>query len=236
MARIALDGPRRGPASGRAAKQLVILVHGLGSDGADIGVLAEPFSRALPNAAFAAPNAPFFADPDRTTRQWFPIGDMPVARLHAGMEVAAAALHGFVEAERARLGLSAPAVALAGFSQGAILALWAAFRHAPGPGAVLAYAGALIGDSRFAAELRWKPPVLLVYGTEDEVIAPAYAHSAERVLQALGVPIRALFRRGLGHGLDEACIAAGAAFLADWADGTLVAAAPREGPSPWAAT
>jgi phospholipase/carboxylesterase len=236
MATIALDGPRRGPASGRAAKQLVVLVHGLGSEGADIGVLAEPFSQALPHAAFAAPDAPFFADAERTARQWFPIGDMPVAQLHAGIEVAAAALRAFVEAERRRLGLTAREVALGGFSQGAMLALWTAFRHDPGPGAVLAYAGALVGDTRLADELRWKPPVLLVHGTEDDVIAPGYAQSAERALQALGVPVRALFRRGLGHRLDAECIAAGAAFLADWAEGKLVAAAPREAPVRRAAT
>lgn len=227
MATIALDGPRRAPASGRAPKQLVVLLHGLGSDGADIGVLGEAFAPALPDAAFVAPDAPFFADPGRTARQWFPIGEMPVAQLHAGIEVAAGMIGRFVEAERQRLGLGAPEVALVGFSQGAMLALWTAFREDPGPGAVLAYAGALVGDTRLADELRWKPPVLLVHGTEDDVIAPGFSQSAERVLRGLGVPVRALFRRGLGHRLDTECIAAGAAFLADWADGKLVPASPR---------
>ena len=236
MATIALDGPRQAAASGRPAEQLVVLLHGLGSDGADIGMLAPAFAQALPHAAFVAPDAPFFADAERTVRQWFAIGDMPVAQLHAGIEVAAAALFAFVEAERQRLRLLPRQVALAGFSQGAMLALWTAFRHDPGPGAVLAYAGALVGDTRLPDELRWRPPVLLIHGTEDDVIAPGYSQSAEQALRALGVPVRALFRRGLGHRLDDECIAAGAAFLADWAEGKLVPAAPREAPAGTAAS
>lgn len=227
MAAIVLDGPRRGTASGRPARHLVVLLHGLGSDGADIAPLGEAFARTLPHAAFAAPDAPFFADAERTVRQWFPIGEMPLAALHAGLEVAAQAVGRFVAAERQRLGLGAREVALVGFSQGAMLALWQAFRHDPGPGAVLAYAGALVGEARLADDLRWKPPVLLVHGTEDEVISPGFSHAAERALVGLGVPVRALFRRGLGHGLDSESIAAGAAFLADWAEGRLVPAAPR---------
>jgi phospholipase/carboxylesterase len=227
MPAIALDGLRRGPASGRQAKQLVVLIHGLGSDGADISALATYFAKALPDAAFVAPDAPMPQDGAPTGRQWFEIGDIPVARLHAGIEAAAAALDGFVTAERERLNLLPRNVALVGFSQGAMLAMWSALRRDPGPGAVLAYAGALVGDTRLEAECRWRPPVLLVHGTDDTVIPPGYSQSAERVLRDIGVPVRALFRRGLGHTLDSECIAAGAAFLADWAEGKLVAAAPR---------
>jgi len=224
MAGTALDGPRRGPASGRKARQLVVLLHGIGSDGDDIAGLAPPFAEALPDAAFAAPDAPLSPELGGTHRQWFAIDDLSPARLHAGIGAAAEMLWAFIDAELRRLELGAEAVALAGFSQGAMLALWAGLRHAPGPGAVLAYAGALVGDATLGAALRWKPPVLLVHGTEDTVVAPGFSQSAERVMRDLGVPVRALFRRGLGHALDAECIGAGAAFLADWAEGRLVQA------------
>jgi len=227
MATIALDGPRRGPASGRPARQLVVLLHGIGSDGDDISGLAPALAQALPDAAFVAPDAPVSPEIGGTHRQWFAIGDLSPAQLHAGIGAAADALWDFIGAERARLGLDAGAVAFVGFSQGAMLALWAGLRHAPGPGAVLAYAGALVGDATLAGALRWQPPVLLVHGTDDTVVPPGFSQSAEGVMRGLGVPVRALFRRGLGHALDAECIGAGAAFLADWAEGRLVAAAPR---------
>lgn len=227
MSAIALDGPRWTPASGRPARQLVVLLHGLGSDGADIGVLAPIFARALPNAAFAAPDAPFFQDGEPPSRQWFGVGDIPVAKLHAGIAAAAASLDGFVADEAARLKLLPRSVALVGFSQGAMLALYSGLRREPGPGAVLAYAGGLIADTKLDTDLRWRPPVLLVHGTDDTIIAPGYSRSAEQHLRDNAVPVRALFRRGMGHTIDTECIGAGAAFLADWAEGKLVAAAPR---------
>jgi phospholipase/carboxylesterase len=227
MAAIALDGPRWTTASGRPARQLVILLHGLGSDGADIGVLAPIFAKALPHAAFVAPNAPFFQEGEPPSRQWFGIGDIPVAELHAGIDAASRCLDAFIAAEAARLKLLPRSVALVGFSQGAMLALYNGLRRDPGPGALLAYAGALVADTKLESELRWRPPVLLVHGTDDAIITPGYSQSAEKLLCEHAVPVRALFRRGMAHTIDTECIGAGAAFLADWAEGKLVAAAPR---------
>lgn len=226
-----LDGPRQAPASGRRASQLVILLHGVGTDGTDLSGLIPVFSHALPDAAFVAPNAPFpsdlAADTDRTGRQWFSLNDLTPARVEAGARAAAGLLDAFIAAEAARHALPPERVALVGFSQGAMMALHCAFRHAPGPGAVLAYAGVLLGPEALPRELVWRPPVLLVHGTEDLIVPPGFSQAAEETLRGLAVPVRALLRRGMGHTIDDESLGAGAAFLADWAEGKLVAATPR---------
>jgi phospholipase/carboxylesterase len=231
MSAIVLDGPRKGPASGRRAKQLVVLLHGVGSDGNDLAGLMPAFAHALPDAAFAAPHAPFSSDlagdTERTGRQWFSLNDLTPARVEAGAREAAVILDAFVAAEAARLSLMADSVALVGFSQGAMMALTCAFRRSPGPGAVLAYAGVLLGPDALARDLVWRPPVLLVHGTEDTTVPPGFSQAAEERLRGLAVPVRALFRRGMGHTIDDDSVGVGAAFLADWAEGKLVAAAPR---------
>ena len=43
-----LSGPSLAPASGGAARSLVILLHGVGADGNDLIGLAPHFARALP--------------------------------------------------------------------------------------------------------------------------------------------------------------------------------------------
>ena len=58
MAEAELSGPGFGPASGGPADALVVLLHGVGADGADLIGLAPHFARAVPGAAFVAPNAP----------------------------------------------------------------------------------------------------------------------------------------------------------------------------------
>ena len=57
-----LDGPRWGPASKAAPKQLVVLCHGLGADGHDLIDLAPSWAHALPDALFVSVDAPFQHD------------------------------------------------------------------------------------------------------------------------------------------------------------------------------
>lgn len=209
-----LDGPRFGPKEGDAPDALVVLVHGFGADGNDLIDLGAMWAEAVPRATFVAPHAPQPCDGIPFGRQWFPLWDRAPAQLEAGVESAAAALGGFVAAEVARLGLPPGRVALMGFSQGAMTVLEAGLRGAvPNPACILAYSGGMIGADRLPGRIASKPPVLLVHGEADEVVPVAATRMAESALIDAGVPVRALYRPGLGHGLDEVGLAAGAEVL-----------------------
>jgi phospholipase/carboxylesterase len=208
-----LDGPRWGPADGDAPRKLVVLLHGLGADGFDLIDLAPGWGRAVPDALFVAPHAPEPCDLAPYGRQWFSVQDRTPARMLAGVTLAARHLGAFLDAEAARLGLVAGDVALMGFSQGAMTALFTGLRRDPPPAAILAYSGRLIGAEALPAELRSRPPVLLVHGEEDEVVPIAGSREAEATLTALGVPVEQAWRPGLAHGLDDAGIALGGLML-----------------------
>jgi len=208
-----LDGPRWGPASGGTPRKLVVLLHGLGADGYDLIDLAPGWGQAVPEAAFVAPHAPEPCDIAPYGRQWFSVGDRTPARMRAGAEVAAAHLAAFLDAEAARFGIGPGDIAIMGFSQGAMMALFTGLRRAPPPAVLLAYAGRLLGAETLAADIRARPPVLLVHGAEDEIVPAAASREAESALTAAGVTVEAAFRPGLGHGLDEAGMALGALAL-----------------------
>lgn len=208
-----LDGPRWGPASGGRPRALVVLLHGLGADGFDLIDLAPRWGEAVPEALFIAPHAPEPCDIAPYGRQWFSVGDRSPAQMLAGVRAAAAHLNAFLEQETARLGIGPGEVALMGFSQGAMTALFAGLRLAPPPAAILAYAGRLIAPETLEVELRGRPPVLLVHGEDDEIVPAACSRDAESALHAAGVPAAAVFREGLDHGLDEAGITLGALTL-----------------------
>ena len=207
-----LDGPRFGPQAPGPARQLVVLCHGVGADGHDLIDLAPHWAAALPHAAFASPDGPEPYDMAPMGRQWFSLADRAPERMDAGVAVAAAALGRFIDAELARLGLPADACALMGFSQGAMAALYAGLRRDPPPRAILAYSGALLAPGRLA-EVVARPPVLLVHGEADTVVPVERSRAAERSLRAHGVPVEALYRPQLGHGLDDSGLLAGASFL-----------------------
>lgn len=208
-----LDGPRYGPKDGRTPRQLVVLCHGVGADGHDLIDLAPYWSAALPEAAFAAPDAPEPYAEAPQGRQWFDISDRAPQHLAAGVRRAARALDVFIDAELRRLNLPADAYALMGFSQGAMTVLFAGLRREPGPRAILAFSGALVAPETLTRERRNLAPVLLVHGEADQVLPAHLSREAERALAAAEVPVEALFRPGLGHGIDDAGLSAGALFL-----------------------
>ena len=204
---------RAGPASKGQVRQLVVLCHGVGADAHDLIDLAASWSHALPDARFVAPDAPESYDGAPFGRQWFSLADRTPAVLQQGAQRAAPRLLATIDAELASLGLPADAVALMGFSQGAMMVLYAGLRRTPPPRAILAYSGALLEAPGLEQEITGRPPVLLVHGEADEVVPFARGPAAERQLRALGVPVQTVWRPGLGHGIDEVGLAEGALLL-----------------------
>jgi phospholipase/carboxylesterase len=209
-----LDGPRFGPLAGGAPRQLVVVLHGLGADGEDLIGLAPRWAAAVPHAAFVAPDAPAPCDMAPYGRQWFSLQDRTPARIEAEVRAVAPMLDAFLDAELARLGLPESALALAGFSQGCMMTLFTGLRRRAAPAALLGYSGALLGGERLAEEITVRPPVLLVHGEADDIVPVTAGRMAEQALRAAGVPVEALYRPGLAHGIDEVGLAAGAAALA----------------------
>lgn len=204
---------RREAASG-AARLLVVLCHGVGANGQDLIGLAEPWAAVLPDVAFIAPDAPEPCDMAPFGRQWFSLQDRTPSVLEAGARRATPLLLATVEAELARLGLPAGAVALMGFSQGAMMVLHAGLRRPVPPAAILAYSGALLDSPALDAEITGKPPVLLVHGEADEVVPFARGPAAEAALRRRGITVTTSWRKGVGHWVDEGGLQAGAAMLA----------------------
>lgn len=207
------DGPRWGPASGGAARQLVLLLHGVGADGFDLIDLAPGWGRAVPDALFLAPHGPEPCDLAPYGRQWFSLADRAPARMAAGAEAAASRLAPWITAQAAAHGIPLASIAIMGFSQGCMTALATGLRMQPQVAGILGYSGALAGAATLPGWIATRPPVCLVHGEADEVVSVEAGRLAEATLRAAGVPVEATYRAGLGHGLDEAGIMTGALFL-----------------------
>jgi len=208
-----LDGPRFGPRSGEAPRRLVVICHGLGAHGQDVIGLAHEWAIAVPDALFVAPDGPEPYPETEAGRRWFDVGDRAPATLAAGVRRARTALDTFLDAELGRLGLADGDLALFGFSQGAMTALFTGLRRRAAPRGILAYSGALLDPATLAAEIANRAPVLLVHGEQDDIVRPFLSRWAEGALRAAGVPVETLFG-DFGHELSPSGIAVGARFLA----------------------
>lgn len=208
-----LTGPSAAPVSGGPARQLVVLLHGVGSDGSDLIALAPLFGPHLPDAAFIAPDAPQPYDMAPFGRQWFSLQDRSVPALATGVRDTAPILDAFLDHELAARGLDDSALALVGFSQGTMMALHVAYRRAKPCAGVVGFSGALVEPETLPGELRSRPRTLLIHGAEDEVVNPQCLSAAERALAAVGIPVLADLRPGLGHSIDGPGASLAVAFL-----------------------
>ena len=184
-----LDGPRVPPVSG-TAEQLVVFLHGYGSNGDDLIALARPWAQLLPKAAFVSPNAPEPVPGAPFGFQWFEITRLDPAAMVRGVERAAPVLNAFLDSELKRHNLTAANLALVGFSQGTMMALHAGLRRPEPVAAIVGYSGLLAGPEKLETELAAKPPVLLVHGDADQMIPVSAMHVAAGALAKAGVSVR----------------------------------------------
>lgn len=197
-----LDGPEKAPASGAAAKQLVILLHGLGADGNDLIALAPHLASALPDAHFIAPDAPFPCDMAPYGRQWFSLQDRDPAVMLSGIRMAAPILDGFIDKQMERFGLNAGSVGLVGFSQGTMMSLHVAPRRQDPFFGVVGFSGALLNGEALQTEATSKPPVLLIHGDADDVVPVQATPAAAGALQDAGFTVETLICPGVPHSID----------------------------------
>ena len=212
---VKISGPDRAPSQGGDAKQLVVFLHGWGADGNDLIGLADPWSEVLPHAHFISPHAPDVCDANPAGRQWFSFENRGADEITGSAAEAAVIINRFLDDSLDRLSLSDDQLALVGFSQGAMMALYIALRRANPCAAVVSYSGALIGAETLAEEIRSRPPMLLAHGDADPVVPFASLGAAVQMLGSHDVSARLHVGQGIGHGIDGPGLELGGDFLAE---------------------
>ena len=220
MSRILKFG-RKPAASGRA-KSLVVFLHGYGANGADLLDIGDVLAPHLADTAFAAPDAADRISGAPSGYQWFPIprfDGSSEAQARLGLQRSAQDLNAFLDQRLAHEGLGPEALALVGFSQGAMMSLELAPRRAVAPAAVVAISGRLIQPQRLATEATAKPPILIMHGDQDQVVDFDEMALAANALAAAGFDVFGHVMKGMGHGISQDGLASMLGFLKQFLPG-----------------
>ena len=194
------------PASG-APDLLFVLLHGVGASAEHMAPLAQALIAEYPQAAVLCLNGPdaFDGVPGGGAGfQWFSVQGVTEANRP---ERVAATLPRFVAVVRelqTRFEMAWERTALAGFSQGAIVALEAVQAEPHLAGRVLAFSG------RHASAPLHAPTdttVHLFHGLDDRVLPPGPAIDSAERLVALGGDVTADVLPGIGHELHPRLVA-----------------------------
>jgi phospholipase/carboxylesterase len=187
--------------SGGTAQLLFLLLHGDGGQAAAMLPLAQALRLQYPQSALVSLNAPqTLGGPDDTGAgyQWFsPIEGAEAERA----ELVGAALPDFIARVRgwaAHFGLDWPQVALAGFAEGATLALEAVQAEPRLAGRVIAIGG---GHASLPQHAPQEVCLHLLHGMADTVQPYPPVVAAAQALVRLGADVTADIKPGVGHEL-----------------------------------
>jgi len=211
-----------GPSSGDKPKQVVVLLHGYGSNGQDLISLAPYLDRTLPNTVFVSPDAPQTCEiAPGMGFQWFSLrganpaddllNDRDPAKYLKGVQEAAPVLNKYLDSVLDEYNLENKDLALGGFSQGAMMSLHNGLRRGEKIAGILGYSGSLIDT--VGLEIAHKVPICLIHGEADDVVpVESYSH-AKAELEAAGFDVTGHMTKHLGHSIDNDGIEKGADFL-----------------------
>ncbi|MGN6487550.1 MAG: alpha/beta hydrolase [Devosia sp.] len=196
-----LNGPLLPPRSGRPASQAVILLHGYGADGSDLISLGQHWGQLLPDALFVAPNAPNPCAGSPFGFEWFPLNVDRIAGRIEGAKQAAPIIREFLADLWEQTGIPPEQTVLAGFSQGAMMALHVGTALDRALAGIIAFSGAFVPADDFHAGQHARPPVTLIHGELDQVVEPDLSRQAATELSASGYDVSLHISPNTAHGI-----------------------------------
>ena len=206
-----------GPEAGGEPQQIVLLLHGVGSNGQDLISLAPLWAKHLPDAIFISPDAPFVCDmvpPGYPNSfQWFSLQNRDPHVMLSEIKVAQPLLNNFIDDTLRKYNLTPDKLALVGFSQGTMMSLFTAPRYDKKLAGVLGYSGALLGEAELEENSVKQIPIRLIHGEADDVVPVQAYHHAKGALEKLGFDVSGHTTPGLPHSIDEKGVQSGGEFL-----------------------
>jgi phospholipase/carboxylesterase len=182
---------------GRAATHTIIWLHGLGADGNDFAGIAHklhfPNTMGMRYILPHAPIMPITINNGYQMRAWFDIVDLSrLAKFdEAGIERSVKAIESLIAKEEAR-GIPSNHIFLAGFSQGAVIALTTGITYKKPLAGIIALSGYLPNAAHVIeqASLTNKTiPIFLAHGTQDGIVPFMLGEETHQVLEQANFPV-----------------------------------------------
>lgn len=183
--------------TGPAPRASIIWLHGLGADGHDFEpIVPELEWPGSPAVRFVFPHAPFrpvTLNGGATMRAWYDIaiGARGLDQNEAHIRESERYLNGLIEAEVAR-GVAPARIVLAGFSQGAAMALHTGLRYPQPLAGIMALSMPIPLAGKIPSE--WNGgnaavPVFLAHGSADPIVPFSLGEHARQLLGQLGMKV-----------------------------------------------
>ncbi len=210
------------PASGKA-KNMVIFLHGYGSNKDDLIGIGAEWAPEMPDTVFLSPNAPAPCDQmPMNAYQWFAIrANVDRATFEREQEAQSVAplLGEYIDAQLEKWDVDESNLVIVGFSQGTMMAMYTMPRRKKPCAAIVGYSGMLIDAAGLKDDNVVKMPVLAIHGDSDDIVHPSNLQEVEEGFTNAGFNIETILRPQVAHGIDMFSIKRGLSFIKDTLEG-----------------
>lgn len=195
------------------SKQVVILLHGVGSNGKDLSALGEFWKPTLPDTLFLSPDAPFHFDQGGEGFQWFSLTGVTTENRPQRIVEARKSFDETMSRIFSVQGIdpNKDKVVFVGFSQGSIMSLDALVSGRYPLAGIVAFSGRLSSPQPF--EKSYDTPVFLVHGKNDAVIPWSESEKAKVQLMDLGFAVESRYEDHTQHTISPEGAMAAAEFI-----------------------
>ncbi len=167
-----LDTSIISPEKGEPVKNAVILLHGYGGDGKDIGMLTVNWRRFLKNTVFLCPNGHEKCEINPVGFQWFDLSkDDEKYILNKSLE-AEDLIKKFIDEIKINYKLTNSNIVLSGFSQGCMMSINAGVTLEQELNCIVGFSGKIINTNNLQTRIKNKTKLLLIHGDQDEIVSP----------------------------------------------------------------
>ena len=201
------------PLSKNKPQQAIVLCHGYGGDGKDIGTLAINWQRFLPDAIFLCPNAPEVCSINPQGFQWFDLSSEKEEIILEKSLVAEEKLNKFLDQVLDNFQLKSKNLALVGFSQGCMIGIQVGLKKQEQLGCVVGYSGKIINQKHLSNNINSKPKIFLMHGANDTIVSPTHLLEAKEYLKNHGLKVQTKLFNNCEHHIPVKGTSLGLAFL-----------------------
>lgn len=197
-------------------KSLVIFLHGYGANGSDLIGLADSLSEGFHDTTFISPDAFENCPGNPSGFQWFPIEWLYGSEnqnIEIEIEKPISFLRNWIKSQMEEFNVNPSKTMIIGFSQGTMMALHLATRGHETYAGVVGFSGKLLSANKLSKESNVKMPLLLVHGTDDQVVPLENLNEASDALLSVGYRTFVHVSRGIGHGISPDGISAVKKFM-----------------------
>lgn len=204
------------PSSGQA-ECLLIFLHGYNNTRAEMLPAYTYLQQKMPELAIAAPegNSRSSRNPER--KRWYkiqnfdvdgmrklestPIGEIAKLYNQAGSLLAqtAQSLNNFIDKTQKQYGFADGNTYIAGFSQGAMVAIWTALIRKRALAGCFSFSGLAAADVELDKQIASRPKVYLLHGKQDKQVLFKCLNFTAEWLKSKQVPVVAKSFDNLGH-------------------------------------